>query len=268
MDLGKCLEIAKAAALAGAEVIKKAEKESVNVYVKDGCVDMVTDTDKASEKAIIAAIHSVFPEHNIIAEESWTGDMLTDEPTWFIDPLDGTTNYVHDRDQICVCVGLAVEKSMIVGAVAMPRSDKLYYAAKGMGSYCNDKKLSVKPVVELKKALVETNVPASRDPVKVANLLAMLSRVVLGKVGAIRMQGSATCQVCAVASGAADAFYEIGFGGPWDVAAAKVILEEAGGVVMDPSGSPFSLMVTPPRALCAATPELAEQLVELLEYKC
>jgi myo-inositol-1(or 4)-monophosphatase len=202
-----------------------------------GAVDIVTDVDRKSEELIMAAIRKTFPGHGILTEES--PEVKQDSPfKWIIDPLDGTTNYSHGFPFFCVSIGFEEAGVVTFGAVYDPMLDELYTAEKGKGAYLNGKKITVSAINELGRGLLATGFPydlrASKD-----NNLDFFSEFSL-KAQAIRRAGSAALDLCYIASGRFDGYWEMKLR-PWDVAAGSLIVNEAGGRVTDFSGGPFSI---------------------------
>lgn len=222
-------------------------------------VDLVTATDKACETLIIETIRARFPDHVFIGEESsFTGPggaaseplELTNAPTWIIDPLDGTTNFVHGYPLVTVSIGLAVGKALVLGVVYNPIMDELCSAVRGRGTHLNGRRVHVGSATGVTSALICNNIGASRNPgvneLCTKRLLALLQANVRG----LRNSGSAAQNMMHVACGRLDAYFEDGFGGPWDVAAGHVLIEEAGGIVRHHLGTPFVLMSGKGHVLC------------------
>eukprot|EP00897_Mesotaenium_endlicherianum_P005166 jgi/Mesen1/4678/ME000241S03718 len=229
-----------------------------------GAVDLVTETDKACEDLISKLLKEKFPSHQFIGEEgsalSGTAQ-LTDEPTWVVDPLDGTTNFVHKFPFVCVSIGLLVNKQVVVGVVYAPLLKELFSARRGAGAYLNGSRIHTSEQRELGKALLATEVGTTRDKATVDATTDRINRM-LFKVRSLRLTGSCALNLVGVACGRLDLFYELGFGGPWDVAAGAIILREAGGLVFDPSGKEMDVMS---RRIAASNAHLRDAFVELLE---
>eukprot|EP00245_Coleochaete_scutata_P007108 TRINITY_DN22202_c0_g1_i1.p1 TRINITY_DN22202_c0_g1~~TRINITY_DN22202_c0_g1_i1.p1 ORF type:complete len:297 (-),score=56.91 TRINITY_DN22202_c0_g1_i1:204-1094(-) len=242
-DLKKWEEVAVSAAKQAGEVIEAAFYKPKNVEHK-GKVDLVTETDKACEDLIYGIINKAFPTHEFIGEEgsSIAGTAeLTDAPTWMVDPLDGTTNFVHRFPFVCVSIGLSVKKEVVVGVVYNPILHELFTAVRGQGAFLNGQPISASAQVDLGNALIATECGTKRDKATVDRTTDLVNDL-LYKVRSVRMSGSCALNLASIACGRIDAFYEIGFGGPWDVAGGALLVEEAGGRVADVSGGPFKLM--------------------------
>ena len=208
-------------------------------------MDLVTETDKQCEALVLSAIRTAFPTHEFIgeegsAEQGFTAD-LTTAPTWMVDPVDGTTNFVHRFPFSCVSIGLVINRSVVVGVVFNPVLDEMFHAVRGAGAFLNNTPISASDTTDLEKALFATELGTRRDD---AFLDAAFGRIqaVSKQTRSMRACGSCALNMCSVAMGRLDFYYEVGLGGPWDMAAAALILEEAGGKVLDPVGGPFNLM--------------------------
>jgi len=227
--------------------------------------DLVTDTDEKCEALILSELRDKYPSHQFIGEEetSKLGRLpdLTDAPTWFCDPLDGTTNFVHGFPFVCVSIGLAIEKRVVLGVVHAPVFQETYTAALGLGAWLNGKPLRTSGQTRLSHSLVCTELGPDRSTPTLDRWMGRFRSVAEG-CRSMRCVGSCALGMASVASGRMDAFYEIGFGGPWDCAAAAVIVTEAGGVVFDPAGGPTDLMSR--RIACTATAALRESLSAVL----
>lgn len=238
------LEVAVEAAKAAGALIRDAFSKPKNVEHK-GQVDLVTETDKECEEVIIAHIKAAFPDHKFIGEESSAEqgftDGLSEAPTWCIDPLDGTTNFVHRFPFVCTCIGLVVGRRAAVGVVFNPIMGELFTAVRSRGALLNGQPIRVSDAREPGSALLATEVGVARDDATMTAITDRL-RQLTARSQSVRCCGSCALNLCGVACGRLDAFFEIGFGGPWDVAAASLVLEEAGGQMLDPAGGPFDLM--------------------------
>ncbi|CAM9170978.1 unnamed protein product [Hapterophycus canaliculatus] len=241
-----------------------ASQENSRLQVKSG-VDLVTETDKKAEKAIIERLRASHPDHKFMGEESTFEeagdggaadvDTIDASPTWVIDPLDGTTNFVHGYPFFCVSIALAVDGVPIVGVVYHPVSGDLYTACRGQGAFLNGVKIEVRDARGLGDALVVNNIGAARDDAFIATTLARLGELLRRNVQAIRMSGSAALNMCHVACGKLDCYFEDGYGGPWDVAAGLVI---AGGVVRDLRNAEFALRPGKGQVVCGSERVVSE----------
>ncbi len=195
--------------------------------------DFVTTVDRAAEQAVIETIRGRYPEHAFLTEESLKES--AGGYRWIVDPLDGTTNYIHGYPVFGVSVALEQEGAVLVGAVLDPLRDELFTAVKGEGAYLNGKPIRVSGVLEMKKGLIATGFPF-RDKDKIDDYLRVF-RDLFTRVSDIRRAGSAVLDLAYLACGRNDGFFEIRLF-PWDLAAGGLLIKEAGGVVTDFSGGP------------------------------
>ena len=204
-----------------------------------GNVDLVTDADRASEQLIASRISGAFPDHRIIGEEgiaklAGAGDDAAF--TWVVDPLDGTTNFAHGYPHFAVSIALAHEGTVILGVVYDPMRDELFLAERGQGATLNGVRIQVSRTVELIRSLLATGF--SYDLAERSGQFKIWGALQAGTQG-IRRDGAAALNLSYVAAGRLDAFWEKPLQ-PWDMAAAALIVEEAGGVVTDYTGGPFN----------------------------
>lgn len=233
------------------------------IEMKENFADLVTETDKAVEDLIMSKLGQKYPSHKFIGEETVSAGghcELTDDPTWIIDPIDGTTNFVHGIPHTCISIGLAVNKEVVAGIVHCPILSETYTAIKGQGSFCNEEKLSVSTLHELEKGVVILEGGTSRVPGVLDTKIQNVKSIIENSRG-IRAYGSAAINMCYVARGSHDAYMEHGIH-VWDIAAGKLIVEEAGGVVCDPSGESLDLLNR--RVLAACNKDIATQLSKVV----
>lgn len=204
--------------------------DTVRVSAK-GRNDFVTDVDRAAETAIISELRGRFPDHAILAEES--GTHAGNEFEWIIDPLDGTTNYLHGFPQWSISIGLREHGRMLVAVVYDPLREELFTAERGGGAKLNDRRLRVTSRIGLDGALIGTGIPF-RDQRHLDLYLDML-RAILQDTAGIRRPGSAALDFAYVAAGRLDGFWELGLSS-WDFAAGALLVVEAGGTVTDLAG--------------------------------
>ncbi|XP_042859943.1 inositol monophosphatase 1-like isoform X1 [Penaeus japonicus] len=264
VDAQKCFDVALDLVKQAGKVVREAIKKKKNIETKSSAVDLVTESDKAVEKMLISGLSEAFPDHKFIGEESVSAGekcVLTDEPTWIIDPIDGTMNFVHSFPYTCISVGLWVKKEALVGVVYNPVLEQMFTAIKGQGAFLNGEKLSVSGEKDLGQALVFSEMGTSRDQEKVNTVLTNITNL-MPKVHGIRAMGSCTLNMCHVAMGGVDVCFEFGIHA-WDMAAGYLVVTEAGGVVVDTEGGPFDIMRR--RVLCASSQELAEKISKLLK---
>jgi myo-inositol-1(or 4)-monophosphatase len=259
------LNVAVRAARAAGRIIVRASHDIETVKVaRKQRNDFVTEVDRAAEAAIIQTLKHAFPDHGFLAEESGhaPGAHRVDPPQaehlWIIDPLDGTTNFIHGLPQYCVSIAL-MQKGVVTQAVVYdPNRDELYTASKGRGAYLNDRRIRVAARDRLDGALVGTGFPYRRLDA-LDRYLAMF-KLVSEKAAGLRRPGAAALDLAYVAAGRYDAFFEIGLM-PWDVAAGSLLITEAGGLVGDLRGEPDHLFS---EQVLAGSPKVFAQMVSLL----
>jgi len=194
--------------------------------------DFITHVDRESESAIIELIHSRFPEHAIFAEESAKDEAVGDY-RWIIDPLDGTTNYIHAYPVFSVSIALEYKGEIILGVILDPTRNDLFHAEKGKGAFLNDKSIRVSEISDPGHCLLATGFPFRiKDYIDL--YLESFKRMFL-KMSGIRRLGSVALDFAYLACGRCEGFWEIGLS-PWDIAAGSLIIQEAGGMITDFSG--------------------------------
>lgn len=226
------LEIAKKAAREGVRVIKQFKKKGIKIKQK-GFHDLVTDADIATEKAILRIIQAEFPDDDILAEESADHDKLSENRTWIVDPIDGTTNFANDFPIFCVSVALWENRQPKAGVVIEVNRDEEFTAVSGEGAWLNGEKISVSVTSNPRNGFVATGFPY--NDLSLIDPYLKLFRVLMKELQGIRRPGAASYDLCNVACGRFDGFYEYSLH-IWDLAAAALIIREAGGVVTDWNG--------------------------------
>jgi myo-inositol-1(or 4)-monophosphatase len=194
--------------------------------------DFVSEVDHAAEEAIIGVLREAYPTHGILAEETGAHG-AQDEFVWVIDPLDGTTNFLHGFPQYCVSIGLLHKGVPNQAVVFDPNRNELFTASKGVGAYLNDRRIRVSKVDKLEDALMATGFPF-REVGELDSYLRMFKNMTLSTSG-IRRPGAAALDLAWVAAGRVDGFWEIGLSA-WDMAAGALLVREAGGLVGDLDG--------------------------------
>jgi myo-inositol-1(or 4)-monophosphatase len=222
----------KAARKAGAIITRAAfDVDKLTVRSKQQN-DFVSEVDHAAEEAIISVLKEAYPDHGFLGEESGYKDRDA-EHLWIIDPLDGTTNFLHGVPQYCVSIGLMHKGQLTQGVVYDPNRNELFTATKGVGAYLNDRRIRVSKLDKLDGALVGTGFPFKVMD-NVDDYLRMLKNVMKVTSG-VRRPGAAALDLAWVAAGRMDAFWEIGLS-PWDMAAGALLVREAGGLMGDLDG--------------------------------
>jgi myo-inositol-1(or 4)-monophosphatase len=226
----------KAARKAGA-IINRAslDLDLVRVTAK-GRSDFVTEVDRAAEAAVIEVLKQAYPAHAILAEESGASNPEGgDEYTWIIDPLDGTTNFIHGFPQYAVSIGLQHRGQITQAVVYDPTRNELFTATRGRGAFMNDRRLRVSRRAKLSECLIGTGFPF-RQLEHLDEYVRMFKSITEQTAG-IRRPGAAALDLCYVAAGRLDGFWEMGLS-PWDMAAGSLLILEAGGLVSDFDGEP------------------------------
>jgi len=227
-------------------------------YELKGIANLVTKVDIECEKAITQLIKKEEPEHKVLGEELG-GDSLDAEYIWVIDPLDGTTNYAHSYLKFCVSVALVHYGKPIVGVVYDPVMNELYYAIRGQGAYLNGKRIQVSKVDKIADALLGTGFAYDRSQ-KLAKDVDIFVQI-LPYPQSVRRDGSAALDLCYVACGRYDGFWELNLK-PWDISAGVLLVEEAGGVVTDLKGEPISL---DGKEVWASNGRIHQELIDILK---
>ncbi|XP_005097043.1 inositol monophosphatase 2 [Aplysia californica] len=256
------LEVARKAGV----LIREAFVKEKSVETKDSEADLVTETDQAVEKFVHDMIKAKYPDHKFIGEETFaeTGQKceLTDEPTWIIDPIDGTTNFVHRVQEVSFSLGVTINKKPVIGIVYAPVKEEMFTARLGQGAFCNDQRLKANSITELKKSLGIVEGGSARDPAVVQDKITNIHSILKNCHG-FRAYGSCAINLCHVAAGRGDFYVEYGVH-IWDFIAGVLIAQEAGASVCDPEGGELSLLRR--RLLCACTPELIVQIPPILTH--
>jgi myo-inositol-1(or 4)-monophosphatase len=255
------LNTAVKAARRGASVINRASFDIDRLKVSEKQQnDFVTEVDRAAEQAIIEVLQTAYPDHAILAEESGPSANLHDENenVWIIDPLDGTTNFIHGFPQYCVSIALQQRGQITQAVVYDPTRNDLFTASKGGGAYLNEKRIRVAKRDKMAEALIGTGFPY-RDMQGLEQYIGMF-RVMTQKCAGLRRPGAAALDLAYVACGRLDGFFEKGLQ-PWDVAAGSLLITEAGGIVGNFSGESEYIYHGD---VLAGSPRIFGQLVTLL----
>jgi myo-inositol-1(or 4)-monophosphatase len=254
------LAIAVDAARQAGEVLKESARVGFRVEHKN-VIDLVTDADCRAEQRIIEVIQKAFPSHRILAEERGLARQSPSLYQWVIDPLDGTTNFAHGFPAYCVSIGVEHDGRGLIGVVFDPTRDELYTARQGKGAFLNDAPISVSSVDHLDQALLVTGFAYDIRETPNNNLDHFV-RFAL-KAQGLRRTGSAALDLCYVASGRFDGFWEVTLN-PWDMAAGTVILEEAGGKVTNFRGETHSIYG---KELVASNGRIHRAMLDVLQQK-
>ena len=243
LNLGLAVPAAAIALEAGA-LLREYYQRGVETEYK-GDVDLVTAADRASEKLIVEKLKQTFPTHGILGEEG-TRSVLEAEYRWYVDPLDGTTNFAHGFPYFCISLGLEhrppglsaeEDGELVAGVVYQPLHDELFVAEKGCGAYLNGRRLHVSRTAQLQEALLATGFPSHKRHVNPN--IHFYQQLTLRSHG-VRRAGAAALDLAYTAAGRVDSYWEFNLN-PWDTAAGVLLVREAGGTVTYFDGSPFKL---------------------------
>jgi myo-inositol-1(or 4)-monophosphatase len=264
------LSIAVRAARRAGSIINRASLDSggLKVHTKQAN-DFVTEVDRAAEAAIIEAVQKAYPEHAILGEESGVlgpesgpesgAEAGKAEYRWIIDPLDGTTNFIHGFPQYCVSIGVEHRGALAHAVIYDPSRNELFTASKGRGAFLNDRRIRVSKCLKLQDALVGTGFPFKE--LTRADLYLKQLRALMEKSSGVRRAGAAALDLAYVACGRLDAFWELGLM-PWDMAAGVLLIQEAGGLVGDLEGNQGFMESGD---VCAAAPKIFSSLLRELK---
>ncbi|XP_066585027.1 inositol monophosphatase 1-like [Prorops nasuta] len=264
-ELDHYYEFALNLTLDSGKVIKEAIRGLKQIETKVGEWDMVTQYDRKIEEILITGLAKEFPSHKFIGEETVSSNNylpeLTDSPTWIIDPIDGTTNFIHSFPFTCISIALSVNKKLEIGIVYNPIIEQLFTARKGQGAFLNGKPIKCSNIDKPENSLLclEASYAVIED----------IRDIVLGRLKAfvsvahgIRTIGSAAMTLCYIAMGAAEGYHTDNLL-PWDVAAGTLIIQEAGGTVINTNGSEFNFMK--PRVIAVGNRKLGLELSKLIQ---
>jgi myo-inositol-1(or 4)-monophosphatase len=252
--------VAIQAALNAGALLRRGFETEFEIKSKEGMQNLVTEYDEISEQSIITSIFQRFPTHAILAEESGDIHKGKSPVTWIIDPLDGTVNFARNIPIFSVSIAVAIETQIVSGVVYQPITRELFIAEKEKGAYLNGKKISVSKINHFENAMMATGFPYDVDK----NPRSCIDRFtrILSKGIPIRRLGSAAIDLSYVAAGRFDVFWEVGLN-PWDMAAGKLLVEEAGGKVSHWDGSPHKIFCYD--TLLASNGVLHQKMIEYLK---
>ena len=256
MGDGKLLEFVEELARGGGGILRKSYGLQQTIHYK-GEINLVTDVDRESERYILGRIRERFPDHGLLSEES--PERRSPSPyRWIVDPLDGTTNYAHGYPCFCVSVAVEHEGDVVAGAVYDPLLDESFTAAKGGGAFRNGERIAVSKTADLRKSLLATGFAYDVNTSTDNNFDYFRAFVLTGQ--AIRRDGSAALDLCYLACGRFDGFWELKLK-PWDTAAGLLVLHEAGGISTRLDGGPYDIHQPD---LLASNGRIHAQMVEVL----
>ncbi|HEX8740552.1 MAG TPA: inositol monophosphatase family protein [Casimicrobiaceae bacterium] len=249
----------KAARRAGNIIMRGSRELDLLTVTRKGPKDFVSEVDRAAEAAIVETLHAAYPDHAILAEEGTARDRNRDaENLWIIDPLDGTTNFLHGFPHYCVSIALAHRGVVSQGVIYDPVRNDLFTATRGRGAFLNDRRIRVSRRTHLRECLIGTGFPY-REGGELDIWLQMM-RVMIQQSAGLRRPGAAALDLAYVAAGFYDGFFEFGLNA-WDVAAGSLLVLEAGGLIGDFAGEGNYLHGG---QVIAATPKVFAQMVSLL----
>jgi len=259
MRPGEYLKVSEEAARKAGRLLKENINKSDEIYYK-GAVDLVTPFDTKAQRTIFDHLSSFFPDHDYLAEEGLSQNKGA-EMRWIIDPLDGTTNYAHHYPVFTISIALERKSEIVLGLVYDPMREEMFSALKGKGAFLNGKKISVSDIDELDKSLLATGFPYDVRISHKNNILHFNNFII--RAQGIRRCGSAAMDLCYVACGRYDGFWELKLK-PWDMAAGALIVQEAGGQVSDFRGGEFSISGS---EILATNGSIHQQMADILELK-
>jgi myo-inositol-1(or 4)-monophosphatase len=254
------LNIAIKAARRAGSIISRAARDGTVLDIRaKNANDFVTQVDRAAESAIIEVIRKAHPDHAILAEESGQLASARAEYRWVIDPLDGTTNFIHGFPQYCVSIGVQHRGVTSHAVVYDPAKNELFTASRGRGAYLDDRRTRVSRCPQLAEALIGTGFPF-KEFSRIELYLAQM-RFLMGASAGVRRAGAAALDLAYVACGRLDGFWEMGLS-PWDMAAGALLIQESGGLVADLEGEQRYLERG---EICAGTPKVFAPLLQALK---
>jgi len=262
LDLDHCMSVAVGAAIAAGNIVNACLQPGAMSAISDKtATDPVTEADKECERVVLSMLTRAFPACKVLGEEMSGGDgRLTDGATWVVDPIDGTANFVHCNPYCCISIGLVVRRESVLGVLYHPATKDMYTCIRGRGAFLNGNRLKVSSVDVIERALVVTEMGSQRSADWIHHKQCAMSALINLKPQAIRCFGAAALNLCQVAAGRAEAYFEHG---PyaWDLAAASLLCSEAGAAVTDMRGGALDLCG---RNVLAVVPQLQQQLLQAL----
>lgn len=248
----------KAARKAGGVILRASRDVDLLKVESKRQNDFVTEVDRAAEAAVIGVLREAYPNHSILGEESGLARGSQAEFQWIIDPLDGTTNFIHGVPQYCVSIGLLHKGVPTQAVIYDPNRNELFTATRGAGAFANDRRMRVSRRERITESLIGTGFPYSKVD-SLERYIAMFRKVTLNCAG-IRRPGAAALDLAYVAAGRFDGFWEMGLS-PWDMAAGILLVTEAGGLVGNFSGETGYMESG---EIIAGNPRVFAQLVQII----
>ncbi|MBA4394956.1 MAG: inositol monophosphatase [Desulfobacca sp.] len=258
-NLDQAYEWAMEAVLEAGRILKKGFRKN-KPYQKKGAIDLVTEWDFKSQETVIAKLQSHFPQSDFLVEESGVGRRISPY-CWILDPLDGTTNFVHGFPFFCISLALTYKNIPLLGIVHNPELKETYWALRGKGAFFNDRLIRVSSIPKVSQSLLATGFPYTIQKTH-GPILKRFEQVIIQAQG-LRRPGSAALDLCWVARGVLDGFWEQ-YLKPWDTAAGILIVEEAGGKVSDFSGRPYHFKK---KQILATNGQIHHEMIPLLAVR-
>ena len=253
----------KAAHDAGRFIAQSADRLDHTLIEQKGAHDYVTEIDKRAESHIIDIIRDAYPQHSFLAEESGQTDGKDGEYVWIIDPIDGTTNFIHGIPQFAVSIALQHKGKMEVAVVYDPMKQEEFSAVRGQGAQLNGKRMRVSKTKNMSDAVIGTGFPFRPDQENIIDNYFSQAKTIAKETAGIRRAGAASLDLAYVAAGRLDGFWEYGLQ-TWDMAAGLLLVQEAGGLISDPQGGQDYLKQG---NLVCANPKLFKPLLQSLNKK-
>lgn len=259
MNIDHAFKTASEAVLEAGRILKKGFRKKKS-YQKKGAIDLVTEWDFKFQETVISKLKIHFPDSDFLVEESGI-ERRVSPYCWVLDPLDGTTNFVHGFPFFCISLALTFEYSPLLGIVYNPEREETYWALRGKGAFYNGRPIRVSSMTRVSQGLLATGFPYNIRKTH-QSVLKRFERVIIRAQG-IRRAGSAAMDLCLVARGVLEGFWE-SYLKPWDTAAGVLIVEEAGGQVSDFSGHPFHIHK---KQILATNGLIHQEMIEILQSR-
>ncbi len=257
-EINDLTQTAIQAARLGGAILQDYAQKGFTIHSKDQAINLVTEADLQSEKAIIQLIQKTFPDHQILSEEQGLQDIPHHPIKWIIDPLDGTINFAHGFPMYNVSIGVEYQGTCVLGVIFDPTRDELFLGQQGRGATLNGTPIHVSATPKLAEALLVTGFAYDIHTATDNNLKEFCAFTVRAR--GMRRTGTAAIDLCYIACGRLDGFWELQLS-PWDTAAGKVIVEEAGGKITNYAGEPYSIY---DKTILATNSLIHHEMIEVL----
>jgi myo-inositol-1(or 4)-monophosphatase len=260
-EIANLTQTAIHAARLGGAILQDYAKKGFTIHSKGQAINLVTEADLRSEEAIIQSIRNTFPEHQILSEEQGLQDIPQHPIKWIIDPLDGTINFAHGFPMYNVSIGVEYQGTCVIGVIYDPTRDELFLGQQGRGATLNGTPIHVSATPKLAEALLVTGFAYDIHTATDNNLKEFCAFTLRAR--GMRRTGTAAIDLCYIASGRLDGFWELQLN-PWDTAAGKVIVEEAGGTVTNYAEEPYSIY---DKTILATNGLIHQEMAEVLRLR-